>query len=84
MTKGVAGRRSPLATAGLVIVAVGALGPCLLGAGWLIVYYLSETAYPVESWGYGNVTVGMSGVCLGIVAMVIGAILFVIARTQRR
>jgi hypothetical protein len=84
MTKDAAGGRSPLAAAGLVIVAVGALGPCLLGVGWLIVYYLSETAYPVESWGYGNFTVGMSGVCLGIVAMVTGAILLIIARTQRK
>jgi phosphatidylglycerophosphate synthase len=28
------------------------------GIGWLVVYYLSETEYPVQAWGYWNLAVG--------------------------
>jgi hypothetical protein len=28
------------------------------GIGWLVVYYLSEQAYPVASWGFWNLAVG--------------------------
>jgi hypothetical protein len=30
----------------------------VFGIGWLVVYYLSETAYPVQAWGYWNLAVG--------------------------
>ena len=35
-----------------------AVGLIVFGIGWLVVYYLSETAYPVASWGYWNLAVG--------------------------
>jgi Cell division protein CrgA len=30
----------------------------VFGIGWLVVYYLSETLYPVAAWGYWNLAVG--------------------------
>lgn len=30
----------------------------VLGIAWLVVYYLSETAYPVAALGYWNLAVG--------------------------
>ncbi len=30
----------------------------VLGIGWLVVYYLSGTTYPVGSWGYWNLAIG--------------------------
>jgi phosphatidylglycerophosphate synthase len=30
----------------------------IAGIGWLVVYYLSETIYPVQAWGYWNLAVG--------------------------
>jgi hypothetical protein len=35
-----------------------AVGLIVFGIGWLVVYYLSETAYPVQAWGYWNLAVG--------------------------
>lgn len=37
---------------------VTAVSLIVVGIGWLVVYYLSETAYPVASWGYWNLAVG--------------------------
>lgn len=31
------------------------------GIGWLVVFYLSQGAYPVASWGYWNLAVGFGG-----------------------
>lgn len=30
----------------------------VFGIGWLVVYYLSEQVYPVQSWSYWNLAVG--------------------------
>lgn len=37
---------------------ITAVSLIVAGIGWLVVYYLSETAYPVASWGYWNLAVG--------------------------
>ncbi|HYN97212.1 MAG TPA: cell division protein CrgA [Pilimelia sp.] len=35
-----------------------AIAMIVFGIGWLVVYYLSEQAYPVASWRYWNLAVG--------------------------
>lgn len=30
----------------------------VLGIAWLVVFYLSGTLYPVQSWGYWNLGIG--------------------------
>ena len=37
---------------------VTAVSLIVVGIGWLVVYYLSETALPVASWGYWNLAIG--------------------------
>ena len=37
---------------------VTAVSLIVVGIGWLVVYYLSETLYPVQAWGYWNLAVG--------------------------
>ena len=37
---------------------VTAVALIVFGIGWLVVYYLSETLYPVQSWGYWNLAIG--------------------------
>jgi hypothetical protein len=37
---------------------ITAVSLIVFGIGWLVVYYLSETAYPVATWGYWNLGVG--------------------------
>lgn len=37
---------------------VTAVSLIVAGIGWLVVYYLSETAYPVAAWGYWNLAIG--------------------------
>lgn len=37
---------------------VTAVALIVAGIAWLVVYYLSETLYPVEEWGYWNLAVG--------------------------
>ncbi|HEX2355238.1 MAG TPA: cell division protein CrgA [Micromonosporaceae bacterium] len=37
---------------------VTAVSLIVFGIAWLVVYYLSETAYPVATWGYWNLGVG--------------------------
>ncbi|WP_027660729.1 cell division protein CrgA [Salinispora fenicalii] len=41
-----------------VWVPATAVALIVAGIGWLVVYYLSEQAYPVMSWGYWNLAVG--------------------------
>jgi cell division protein CrgA len=45
---------------------VTAVSLIVLGIGWLVVYYLSETAYPVESWRYWNLAVGFGAMVLSL------------------
>ena len=33
----------------------------VFGIAWLVVYYLSETNYPVATWGYWNLAIGFGG-----------------------
>jgi hypothetical protein len=37
---------------------ITAVSLIVVGIGWLVVYYLSETLLPVQSWGYWNLAVG--------------------------
>lgn len=37
---------------------VTAVALIVFGIGWLVVYYLSDTRFPVMSWGYWNLAVG--------------------------
>jgi hypothetical protein len=37
---------------------VTAVAMIVFGIGWLVVFYISGTRYPVESWGYWNLVVG--------------------------
>ncbi|NUT32106.1 MAG: cell division protein CrgA [Hamadaea sp.] len=42
----------------------------VLGIAWLVVYYLSQGAYPVVSWNYWNIAVGFGAmvVALGLLS----------------
>jgi len=42
----------------------------VLGIGWLVVFYLSQTLYPVQSWGYWNLAVGFGAMiaALGVLS----------------
>jgi Cell division protein CrgA len=35
-----------------------AVAMIVIGIAWLVVYYLSSQAYPVESWSYWNLAIG--------------------------
>ena len=37
---------------------VTAVSLIVVGIGWLVVYYLSETTLPVQAWGYWNLAIG--------------------------
>ncbi len=37
---------------------ITAVSLIIFGIGWLVVYYLSETTLPVQSWSYWNLAVG--------------------------
>jgi hypothetical protein len=37
---------------------ITAVSLIVFGIGWLVVYYLSETLYPVQAWSYWNLAVG--------------------------
>lgn len=76
-------RRGPLAVAGSVLIVLGLVGPCALGVLWLTIYYVSETEYPVSSWQYGNVAVGLSGVCIGSILTGTGLVLLLVTRGNR-
>jgi hypothetical protein len=38
----------------------------VLGIGWLVVYYLSQGKYPVESWNYWNIAVGFGAMVVSL------------------
>jgi hypothetical protein len=38
----------------------------VLGIAWLVVYYLSEGAYPVLSWNYWNIAVGFGAMVIAL------------------
>lgn len=39
-------------------VPIAAVSLIVFGIAWLVVYYLSQQAFPVEAWGYWNLAVG--------------------------
>lgn len=48
---------------------VTAVALIVFGIGWLVVYYLSEAAYPVLSWGYWNIAVGFSAMVAALLLL---------------
>jgi hypothetical protein len=53
-----------------VALPITAVSLIVVGIAWLVVYYLSEGAYPVASWKYWNLAVGFGGMvaALGILS----------------
>ncbi|MER7169566.1 cell division protein CrgA [Micromonospora sp. NPDC000207] len=41
----------------------------VFGIAWLVVYYLSEQAYPVMSWGYWNLAVGFGAMVGSLIVL---------------
>lgn len=41
-----------------VLLPASAVTLIIAGIAWLVVFYLSETRYPVQSWGYWNIAIG--------------------------
>jgi Cell division protein CrgA len=39
------------------------------GIAWLVVYYLTETDYPVQSWGYWNLAVGFGSMVASLIVL---------------
>lgn len=39
------------------------------GIAWLVVYYLSEQAYPVAAWGYWNLAVGFGAMVASLMVL---------------
>jgi hypothetical protein len=48
---------------------ITAVSLIVFGIGWLVVYYLSETLYPVQSWGFWNLAVGFGAMVLSLVLL---------------
>ncbi|MDG4834629.1 cell division protein CrgA [Solwaraspora sp. WMMD1047] len=48
---------------------IAAVSLIVFGIGWLVVYYLSETAYPVASWGYWNLLVGFGAMVSSLILL---------------
>ena len=53
-----------------VWVPATAVALVVAGIGWLVVFYLSQGTYPVQSWGYWNLAVGFGAMvsALGVFA----------------
>ncbi|PZM94919.1 MAG: septation inhibitor protein [Actinobacteria bacterium] len=45
------------------------VGLIIFGILWLVVYYLSETAYPVAAWGYWNLAVGFGAMVASLLVL---------------
>jgi hypothetical protein len=41
----------------------------VFGIGWLVVYYLSGTTYPVASWQYWNLAVGFGSMVASLILL---------------
>ncbi len=41
----------------------------VVGIAWLVVYYLSEQAYPVAAWGYWNLAVGFGAMVASLIVL---------------
>ena len=74
--------RSALATASMIILGICGIGPCVLGAGWLVTYYASVAQYPVASWGYWNLAVGLGIAGVGLLAVIVSLSLFLLSKSR--
>jgi Cell division protein CrgA len=64
----------PMATAAAkrpssVWLPISAVSLIVGGIAWLVVYYLSQTEYPVESWGYWNLAVGFGAMVASLILL---------------
>ena len=41
----------------------------VFGIAWLVVYYLSDTAYPVASWRYWNLAIGFGAMVASLAVL---------------
>jgi hypothetical protein len=48
---------------------ISAVTLIVAGITWLVVYYLSQTHYPVESWGYWNLAVGFGAMVTSLILL---------------
>ncbi|EWM66717.1 MULTISPECIES: cell division protein CrgA [Micromonospora] len=48
---------------------VTAVALIVVGIGWLVLYYLSEQAYPVATWGYWNLAVGFGAMVSSLILL---------------
>jgi Cell division protein CrgA len=48
---------------------ISAVSLIVFGIAWLVVYYLSETAYPVASWGFWNLGVGFGALVAALLVL---------------
>ncbi|WP_326550595.1 cell division protein CrgA [Micromonospora sp. NBC_01813] len=48
---------------------IAAVSLIVFGIGWLVVYYLSETLYPVAAWGYWNLAVGFGAMVSSLILL---------------
>jgi len=50
-------------------VPVSAVVLIVLGIAWLVVYYLSDTQYPVASWRYWNLAIGFGAMVASLAVL---------------
>ncbi|MBO4207624.1 cell division protein CrgA [Micromonospora sp. CPCC 206060] len=48
---------------------ISAVALIVFGIAWLVVYYLSETEYPVAAWGYWNLAVGFGAMVASLILL---------------
>jgi len=48
---------------------VTAVSLIVVGIVWLVVYYLSEQQYPVESWRYWNLAIGFGAMVSSLILL---------------
>ncbi|HEX6970361.1 MAG TPA: cell division protein CrgA [Micromonosporaceae bacterium] len=41
----------------------------VFGIAWLVVFYLSETLYPVAAWGYWNLAIGFGSMIASLILL---------------
>ena len=50
-------------------VPILAVSLIVFGIAWLVIYYLSETEYPVATWGYWNLAVGFGAMVSSLIVL---------------
>ncbi len=48
---------------------IAAVALIVVGIAWLVVFYLSEQEYPVESWRYWNLAIGFGAMVSSLVLL---------------